>query len=64
MTKQEFKERWESNADGGGISLNDVADCAKAWGLAAKPRIMPVDSVLDLVLKAAGVTDAEEFHQK
>jgi hypothetical protein len=32
MTKQEFKERWESSPDGGGITFDDIAKCAKEWG--------------------------------
>lgn len=31
MTKDEFKARWESNEDGGGINFDDIAECAKAW---------------------------------
>lgn len=29
MTKEQFKKRWESDDRGGGITFNDVADCAK-----------------------------------
>lgn len=28
MTKEEFKVRWESNENGGGITFNDIANCA------------------------------------
>ena len=61
MTKQEFKARWESNDEGGGINFDDIADCAKAWGLFNTPRIARIDRVRYQVLKAAGTEDAEEF---
>lgn len=55
MTKEEFKTRWESNDNGGGITFDDVADCAKDWGLYSNPRIHPMDEVLNTVLTEAGV---------
>ncbi len=61
MTKAEFKARWESGEDGGGICFNDIADCAKAWGIAGTPRICPIDKIRYQVLKAAGTNDAEEY---
>ena len=61
MTKQEFKQRWESDEIGGGITFYDIAECAKDWGIASTPRTMQIDRVLYLVLKAAGTQDAEEF---
>ena len=57
MTKAEFKTRWESDDCGGGITWDDVADHAEAWGLVRTARIMPMQKVLQLVLKAA---DCEE----
>ena len=54
-TKEEFKRLWDSDDDGGGLTLDDVADCAKAWGLYSNPRIHPIDVVVDVVLVAAGV---------
>lgn len=62
MTKDEFKARWESNADGGGITFNDIAECAIAWGICRTPRIRPIDSVRYWVLKAAGTDDCEEYN--
>lgn len=59
MTKKQFKERWESDEDGGGITFDDIADCAKSWGICAKPRINPIEKVTDEVLTAAGVEDSE-----
>jgi hypothetical protein len=55
MTKAEFKRRWDSDDNGGGITMDDVADCAEAWGLCRTPRIRPIDAVLDMVLVSAGV---------
>ena len=54
MSKDEFKRRWESSEDGGGLTYEDVADCAKDWGLFKTPRACPMDVVLERVLKAAG----------
>jgi hypothetical protein len=61
MTPQEFKRRWESSENGGGITFDDVAECAIAWSICAKPRILPMDSLRYKVLKAAGTDDAENF---
>lgn len=61
MTKEEFKARWESNESGGGITLDEIAECAKSWGLMPDPRARPTDDVIYQVLKAAGTSDAEEF---
>jgi len=61
MTKKQFKKRWESNYKGGGITFDDVAECCIAWGIASCPRIMSIEDVRYLVLKAANTVDAEEF---
>lgn len=61
MTKEEFKARWESNDNGGGITFDDIADCAKVWGLFSVPRGAQIDVVRYRVLVAAGTNDAEEF---
>lgn len=61
MTKTEFKTRWESNDSGGGITFDDIAYCAKTWGLYATPKTAQIDMVLYRVLKAAGCNDAEDF---
>ena len=61
MTKEEFKQRWESNDNGGGITFDDIADCAVAWGLYRTPRTAQIDKVRYRVLCAAGTADAEEF---
>ena len=62
MTKEEFKKRWESDDVGGGISFDDVADCAKTWGLFRTPRTAQIDKVLYRVLKAADTVDAESYN--
>jgi hypothetical protein len=56
MTKEQFKKRWESNEDGGGITYDDVADCATEWGIFSRPRIREPEEVLAKVLAAAGIT--------
>lgn len=61
MTKNEFKTRWESNDDGGGITFDEIADCAKRWGIFSSPRTARIDLVRYRVLVAAGTNDAEEF---
>ena len=63
MTREEFKRRWESDDDGGGITFNDIADCYTAWGLGGTPRIKPINKVRYAVLKAANCNDAEEFNE-
>ena len=54
-TKEEFKRLWESNANGGGITFDDIADCAKAWGLFSKPKCCAIDTVVYSVCKAAKI---------
>lgn len=61
MTKEEFKTKWESGDDGGGITFNDIANCAESWGICSRPRTMRMNTVRYLVLKAAGTEDAEDF---
>lgn len=61
MTKEQFKKRWESNDNGGGITFDDIASCAKAWGLYSTPYTAQIGVVCYHVLKAAGTVDAEEF---
>jgi hypothetical protein len=61
MTKDEFKQRWESNDNGGGITFDDIADCAKSWGLFRTPKTCRIDVVRYRVLKEANTVDAEEY---
>ena len=62
MTHTEFKKRWESSDNGGGITNDEVADCYTAWGLGSSPKAKPMGRVVYAVLKAANVVDAEEFN--
>lgn len=57
MTKQEFKTRWDSDDNGGGLTYEDIATVAKEWGLYSRPMICPMSEVLSAVLRAA---DCEE----
>jgi len=61
MTKEKFKERWESNEDGGGIIGQDIANCAIEWGISSRPYTRNMDTIRYQVLKAAEVSDAEDF---
>jgi len=61
MTRDEFKQRWESNDNGGGITYDDIADCAKEWGLFKTPKTCQINAVRYAVLKEANTVDAEEF---
>lgn len=62
LIKKAFKKLWESDAEGGGITFNDIAECAKKWGLYSTPRIHDINKVMYEVLKAAGTTDCEEYN--
>lgn len=64
MTKDEFKTRWESDDEGGGINFDDIAACAQEWGLFATPKIHLMHEVLYAVLKAAGTIDAEAYNER
>jgi hypothetical protein len=61
MTKEEFKARWEGDDRGGGISYDDIANCAVAWGISRTPKTRRIDVIRYQVLVAAGTVDAEEF---
>jgi len=61
MTKQEFKIRWESDEDGGGITFEDIAECAIAWGISSQPRTRPILTIRDQVLAAAGIKAEAAF---
>ena len=60
MTKEEFKELWETSESR--ITWDLLANLAKEWGIAEKPRCMRLYDVRYLVLKAADVPNAEEFN--
>jgi len=61
MTKKQFKKRWESNNEGGGITYEDVADCAKKWGISSSPMTCGMPHIRYEVLKAARVKNYEDF---
>lgn len=61
-TKEEFKRLWEANDNGSGITFDDIADCAKAWGISSSPRTRPIDEIRYQVLKAAQTNDAEDYN--
>ena len=61
MTRDEFKRKWESDTKGGGITFDDIANCAISWGLTSNPRTKQMTKVRYMVLCAAGTTDAEYF---
>ena len=63
-TKEEFKRLWNSGADGGGITCDDVADCAEAWGLFRRPRCARMDDVIAAVVEAAGCDEDRVFRNK
>lgn len=61
-TKEDFKRLWEANDNGSGITYDDIAECAIAWGISSNPRTRPMDDITYQVLIAAGVNDAENYN--
>lgn len=61
-SKEKFKELWEANEHGSGITYDDIADCAVAWGISSHPRTRPIREITYQVLKAAQTNDAEEYN--
>ena len=61
MCKEEFKARWEWDDNGDGISFDDIADCAVAWGISARPKTSRIDVIRYRVLTATKVADAEDY---
>ena len=57
MTKEEFKARWESDENGGGILFDDVAKCAIAWGISSRPKTENIHKLLDKDLDAANCNE-------
>lgn len=53
MTKEEFKERWDSNDDNGGITFDDIANCAIEWGICSSPKAKRIDVIANKVTKFA-----------
>lgn len=56
LSKEEFKKRWESDEDGGGITIQDIADCAVEWKIYPRPMARNMLTVIDAVCKAAGTS--------
>lgn len=56
-TKEEFREKWDGDENGGGITWDDIADCAKEWGICNRPRIHDMWEIRTRVLKACGAED-------
>lgn len=54
MTKEEFRRRWDGSPDGGGITFDDIAECAIEWGLFSRPRVYRMEVVANAVTLAAG----------
>ena len=57
MTKAQFKSRWEVNKDHGGLTYDEIAECAVAWGISPRPKIRSIDLIMELVLQAAGIVE-------
>lgn len=51
-TKEEFKQRYDNDEY---LDLDDIYDCAKAWGLYLFPRTYNVFQVIRKVLKACNI---------
>lgn len=60
MTKEEFKELWETSESG--ITWDLLANLAKEWSIAEKPRCMDSMTIRYRVLKAANTSDAEDYN--
>ena len=58
-TKEEFKKLWESDEDGGGITYDDIVDCAKEWGVSQTPRTQQLQRIVYQVCLAAGVNEED-----
>lgn len=54
MTKEDFKKRWDSDDEGGGITFEDIARVAVEWGLYRRPKTSNMMEVKEAVLRAAG----------
>lgn len=52
-TKKQFQKLWDANDSGSGITYDDIAACAKEWGLYTNPKTADIEKVKEAVLKAA-----------
>ena len=64
MTREEFKKKWESNEDGGGITNEDVANCYIEWGLGNSPYTKPIDYVIWRVCESANTNDKKYWEKR
>lgn len=56
-TKEVFKKKWDGDENGGGITWEDIADCAEDWGLFSRPRCYDMWKVRKAVLSACGASE-------
>ena len=54
MTRDQFAARWDKDEHGDNISVDEIAECAQAWGLYAAPPTHPIRVVLAAVVKESG----------
>lgn len=64
MTKEEFRKRWDGSPDGGGITFDDIADCAVEWGIFSNPKIHRMDVVANAVTAIAGCKDVYPLEEE
>lgn len=64
MTKEEFKKLWESDEEGGGITGEDIANCAKDWGISSRPLTQKMSKIIYMVLKEANTNDWKEWEEE
>ena len=62
MTKQEFKARWESGEDVGGLTWQDIEYCGLCWGIYNTLTCVTSEELRYAVLVAAETTDAELYN--
>lgn len=53
LSKEEFKKKWETE-NGGGITFDDIANCAIAWDITRSPYTYPMFELSNRVLISAG----------
>ena len=61
MTKEEFKELWEDPKSV--VTFDQVAEVAVEWGLYKRPKLFPIDDILNAVLEAAGISEYDEIDE-
>lgn len=63
-TRENFKRTWDSDEKAGGITFNDIADCAVAWGISRNPRCCNIRMITGRVLKEAGCKEWASWLEK